>query len=351
MRKFDNTGHLLFALWLLIVYFGGNTSSAQQQVETKKLAQTGMKFLQVGMTGRQTAMADAFTAADGYSASMFYNPAGMASMNSAMDVSFGQTNWIADITHRFASFAYRVGDIGTFGLTAQYVDYGEIEATVLVDKTVNSQGYLDVGAIKPWGLALGVGYARSLTDKFSIGANVKLVKQDLGSSFVGSTYNNRTPSIPDSAQANAQSVAAYDFGLLYRTGFKSLTFGMTIRNFSKEVTYQKESFQLPLTFKIGVSMNVADFFDVEPGSQDLLLVVDAEHPRDYPEQIRVGAEYVFSRTIAFRIGYVSPSDEHSLSYGVGLQQGWLGTQLAIDYSYTPFKVFSNVQRLSLRFGM
>ncbi|MBF8247811.1 MAG: DUF3308 domain-containing protein, partial [Bacteroidetes bacterium] len=328
MRNFRNALRLLLALGFLLGSWAG--ISVAQQVETKKLAQTGMKFLQVATNARQTAMGDAFTAADGYSASMFYNPAGMAKLGSLMDVSIGQTQWIADINHKAVSFAIKLEDIGTFGLAAQYVDYGEIEATVRVDNTINSKGYLDVGTIKPWGLAFGIGYARSLSDKFSVGGNVKFVKQDLGESFVGSSYASTNSKIPDSTQTNAQSVTAFDFGVLYRTGFKSLTFGMTIRNFSKEVTYQKESFQLPLTFKIGLSMNMMDLVDVEPGSQDLLLSIDAEHPRDYPEQLRIGVEYVFSRTVAFRLGYVGPTDERSISYGIGFQQAWFGTQLGVD---------------------
>jgi hypothetical protein len=59
---------------------------------------------------------------------------------------------------------------------------------------------------------------------------------------------------------------------------------------------------------------------------------------------------VFAQMVALRVGYVAPSDEHNISYGVGLQQAWMGTQLGVDYSYTPFGVFNGVSRLSLHFG-
>jgi len=353
MTKFQNQFKLLLVVLVLLGLLGA-VAVAQKTVETKKLAQTGMKFLQVGSSGRQTAMADAFTAAEGYSASMFYNPAGMARLNATADLSFGQTKWIADIKHLCGSMAYNLGDLGVFGFSAQYVDYGDIEQTILVDKTISSQGFIDLGTFKPWAAALGVGYARALSDKFSVGGSVKWVKQDLGDSYVQVATIvkdvNQADSVTGTTQKNAQSVLAFDFGVMYKTGFKSLVFGMAVRNFSKEVTYQKESFQLPLTFKMGLSMNILDIAEIDPASQSLLLVVDAEHPRDYPEQIRVGAEYLFAQMVALRIGYVSPSDEHNLSYGLGLQQAWFGTQLAVDYSYTPFGVFDAVQRISLRFG-
>ena len=329
---------------------------AHAQRTNQKLAQTGMKFLNVGAGARQAALAEAFTANDGYSSSMFYNPAGMARLGMFADASISQVNWLADIKHTFASLAFAPmnGDYGVVGVTFQYVDYGEIQATILAN---NSQGFLDVGTFKPNASAIGVGYARALTDKFAIGANVRFINQDLGTGIVEVSYvkdaTGAATSLKDSGKVevkNSLDVVGFDFGVLYRTGFKSLNIGMTVRNFAREVTYQKEGFQLPLTFRLGLSMNVMDLFEIDRETQSLLLSVDAEHPRDFPEQVRLGAEYVFLNRFAFRIGYVDPADEQSLSYGLGFQHSMAGTQFALDYSYTPFGIFTNVQRFSLRFG-
>jgi hypothetical protein len=312
-----------------------------------KLAQTGLKFLSIGVSARQAALADAFTAADGNSVSQFYNPAGMARLEGFTDVSLGSVNWIADIKHHHASLALNAGNIGVFGLAFQYADYGKIEATILAN---NSQGFLDVGEIKPNAYAIGLGYARALTDKFSIGGNVKYVRQDLGVGATQASYIGAAGSVTGATvtaeNKNALDVIAFDFGLIYRTGYKSLTLGMAVRNFAREVKYQKESFQLPLAFRLGVSMNVLDFTGFEPGKHSLLMTVDAEHPRDFPEQVKVGLEYVFMEMIAARVGYVGPADEHNLSYGLGLQY----KQFSLDYALTPFGVFSEVQRFSVRFG-
>jgi len=48
-----------------------------------------------------------------------------------------------------------------------------------------------------------------------------------------------------------------------------------------------------------------------------------------------------------RIGYVSNSDENDLTYGFGIQK--FGA--AVDYAYTPFGVFENVQRFTVRFSL
>lgn len=322
--------------------------------QNKKLAQTGMKFLNVGMGARQSAMAEAFTSMTGNSTSMFYNTAGMAGIGTFADASFGYVQWIADIKHLYGALAVKPfdGDYGVLGFTIQSVDYGDIEATVRAN---NSQGYLDMGTFTPTAMMFGIGYAKALSDKFSVGGNVKFVYQNLGDGITGAVFvrnvlNEDSTVSQVTKIKNSLSVPAFDFGMLYRTGYKSLTLGVSIRNFAREVAYVQESFQLPLTFKIGVSMNVFDFFDQQDGMHSLMLAVDAEHPRDYPEQIRFGAEYVFEQTVAVRAGFVSPADEYSFTYGLGLQHSFEGTSFGLDYAYTPFGVFSSVSRLSLRVG-
>ncbi|HLF20789.1 MAG TPA: PorV/PorQ family protein, partial [Bacteroidota bacterium] len=323
-------------------------------------AQTGMKFLAVGASARQSALADAFTAADGSSSSLFYNPAGMARLQSFADATFSTTEWIAEIKHQFGSIALSPfsGEYGVIGISFQYVDYGEIQATILAN---NTQGFLDVGTFKPTAYAVGVGYARALSDKFSVGGDVRWIKQDLGSGITEATFTSTGGQAdgysPVTTIDNTLGVYAFDFGIIYRTGFRSLNFGMTIRNFSREVKYQKESFQLPLTFKIGLSMNMLDLIEEDPNVHSLLVLADAEHPRDYPEEIRLGMEYTFQQMLAVRLGYVYVGDEitrkeaeYSMSYGIGLRQSFAGTQFALDYSYTPFGVFDKVQRFSVQFG-
>jgi hypothetical protein len=342
MRKSRTFSQYLILLAMMVTLIP--SMSRTQERTDAKLAQTGLKFLSIGISARQAALGDAFTAVDGYSVSMFYNPAGMARIEGVADISLGSVNWIADIKHFHTSVAVKAGDIGVFGLSFQYADYGPIEATILAN---NNQGFLDMGVIKPNAYAVGLGYARAFTDKFSVGGNVKFVRQDLGTGATQANYVGTAGSYTDAAtigNKNAVDVIAFDFGLMYRTGFKSLTLGMAVRNFAREVTYQKESFQLPLVFRLGVAMNVLDLVGFEREKQSLLVTVDAEHARDYPEQMKVGLEYVFMDAVSARVGYVGPADEHSLSYGLGVQL----QHLEVDYAYTPFGIFTEVNRFSVR---
>ena len=61
---------------------------APQSYAQRKLAQTGFQFLSVGIDARATALGEAFTTVGGTSVAMFYNPAGIASLSSFIDLSF-----------------------------------------------------------------------------------------------------------------------------------------------------------------------------------------------------------------------------------------------------------------------
>jgi hypothetical protein len=344
-------GTALTALLLMLMAY----QSAEGQTEYKKLAQTGMKFLAVSGGARQAALADAFTAVEGASSSMFYNTATMANLEGFADAWLSSTQWIADIKHYYAAAAISPwnGDYGVLGVSIQYVNYGEVQRTVFAR---NDKGYLDLGVIHPSAYAIGISYAKSLTERFSVGGSVKLVHQYLGQGALSAGYvqdaDGKDIGTTDVTLLRAEmSVPAFDFGILYKTGFKSLAFGMTVRNFAREVAYVRDKFQLPLTFRIGVAMNMFDLLEMDKNSQRLLLALEAEHPRDYPEQTKVGLEYVFANTVSLRLGYISPADEHTFSYGLGLQQEFMGTRVALDYAYTPFGIFDGVQRLSFHFGL
>ncbi len=126
---------------------------------------------------------------------------------------------------------------------------------------------------------------------------------------------------------------------------------MDLRNFSRELKYEQEAFQLPLTFRLGVSMNVLDIWDVNGAEQSLVLAADATHPRDYREQLSVGAEYTFMQLLSLRGGYMFYNDESGLTGGLGVRKDFAGVQFSLDYSYTPFGVFGNVQRFTLAVGL
>ncbi len=326
-------------LLLVILYQTGHTD------EYRKLAQTGMKFLSVSTDARASAMGDAATSLVGNSITMFYNPSGMAYMSGYAEISLGRVEWIAGINYVFGSFAIKPenGRYGVYGLSLVSVDYGQFNGTI---RDPGDKGYIDTGKFSPTAMSIGLGYAYAFSDRFSAGGNLKFVRQNLGTSIV--SLDQTGGYVEKNYEKN---LMAYDFGVLYQTGYKSLTFGMCIRNFAQEVVYEDEGFQLPLTFKIGLSLNLLDFVpSLSVDAHKFLFSVDAVHPRDYPEQLYLGVEYLFLKMFALRAGYATPNDENGLSAGIGFQQSLMNYHLSLDYAYSPFDLFNDVHRFTLNFA-
>ena len=340
-----------FAITGVLALLLASAASAQEgsefvdNIERERLAQTGMKFLNISVSPRAAAMGSAATTHESSSMSMFYNPAGMGSMPTAVHVAFGQVQWIGDIDYNMAAIAFRPGqgNYGVVGLTLVAANYGDFVETIRFD---NDEGYLRLGTFSPTAIAVGLGYARSLTDRFSVGAHAKYVHQELTSGGVMSYAN-------ESAERSSfnEGTMAFDFGVLYETGFRSLDFGMSVRNLSGEITYAEENFELPLTFHVGASMDMVDLTALNANLHSVLLSIDAERPRDYSEQLKAGVEYMFMNTFALRAGYTFPTDEQGINLGAGVQTGVSSMRIGVDYAYTQFGLFGNVNRFALHLGL
>ncbi|MFA6541154.1 MAG: PorV/PorQ family protein, partial [Bacteroidota bacterium] len=260
-------------------------------------------------------MGEAFTSVEGTSSSLFFNPAGFARMKESFQAEVGTTQWIADINHTFASMAIATpnNDYGVFGVTVQSVDYGDLIRTIRLPNSAS--GYMDVGTFSPLALSVGVGYANALSDRFSVGGRVAYNIQNLGDG-IKETNDQFNPIVTTSED----EVLSFDFGMLYKTGLKSLNFAVSIRNFSKETKFERETFSLPLTIRIGMSANVMDFLSSSSEPDPFLISVDAVNSRDFPETINLGGEYVFMKALALRAGYMFGYDEKGFTAGLGVSQ-------------------------------
>ena len=322
MRRFG-----FFIFILVSIIFG---------TENKKLGQTGFQFLSVTSDARSGGMADAMTTIHDKSTSLFSNPAGLSKQTELFDINFSSNEWIAGIKHDAFSLSYSPsnGQLGVFGFSLLNVDYGELQGTMVWD---NSQGFIDTKIFKPSAFAMGLGYGRALSKNFSVGGQLKKAFQYLGDNVVPVSDTSKV------VESNVSNAVAFDFGTIYVTDWNDFTFGMSVRNFSDEAQYAYDGFQLPLTFRIGCSIDIVKLIPSFSESHSLLLAIDALHPRSYTQRVNAGLEYSFMNNISTRIGYLHNYDERDFTFGAGVKLG----MFKINYALTPFGVFDTVSRVSI----
>jgi opacity protein-like surface antigen len=308
-----------------------------------KIAQTGMKWLDIPIGARPASLGNAYMAGAPDASSVFWNPAATA-LVTGTHVFLSQTQWIADINVLAASGTYEVPDIGTFGVHFMNVSWGTIRATQF-----NGQAtlYDEMGTFEPTDFAIGITYAKQISAKFSVGSNVRYIHENLLGDFVGAEGSMANP---EEVRAQMDNIAI-DLATLFYTGYKDLRFGVSVKNLSTEKAYRFETFPLPLTFTFGIAMDLAQAYFLEQGSpQSLTLLVDAVHPRDFSERVHVGLEYSYDKMFFLRGGYKTNQDEQGLTLGGGIDVEISDFSLGVDYSYLDFGNFDAVHIFSFDFG-
>jgi long-subunit fatty acid transport protein len=308
-----------------------------------KIAQTGMKWLDIPIGARPASLGNAFMAGSPDASSVFWNPAGVAMIEGG-HVFLSQTQWIADINVLAASGTYDVEDIGTFGIHFMNVSWGSINATQF---TGQASLYEQMGTFEPQDFAIGLTFAKQISAKFSVGINMRYIHENLFGDLVGTagTFDN-----PQDVAAK-MDIVAFDLATMFYTGYKDLRFGVSVKNISAEKAYRFETFPLPLTFTFGVAMDLAQSYFVSEGNPNsLTLLLDAVHPRDFGERVHMGLEYGYNKMFFLRGGYKTNYDEQGLTLGAGIDVNISDFSLGVDYSYLDFGNFDAVHIFSFDFG-
>jgi hypothetical protein len=281
---------------------------------------SGAAFLKIGPGARPAAMGEAFTGVADDIHSIYWNPAGLATLDHP-ELTAMHMQWFQSIDYEFASFAYPMKDgKGTWGLSIQNLHTDDIQRrTEDTDEAIDEFGASDS--------AYGISYAYPLSDRLSLGSNFKFIRQTL-----------------DSVHANAY---AMDAGVLYDIDWHSLRLGGSIQNLGTKIKFVSESDPLPLTIRLGAS--------VQPIPKRILLSSDLIFPRDHEIGIALGGEYrkPISKTInlSARTGYRSDTDVSGfagVSAGGGIEVG----RVSFDFTWVPFGDLGNSYRyaLHIKFG-
>ena len=215
------------------------------------------------------------------------------------------------------------------------MDYGELHKTSVATTVAESAeyGYIDEGTFSPIDLAIGFTYSRKVSTQFAFGGQVRYLYENYGSN------KTLTVSGVEENTNNILSAFTFDFGTIYYPGIESLAFSMSVQNFSTDLKYHQEAFSTPLTFKIGISMNLLDLLNDQSRSS-VLLAVDAVHPRDYSERLNIGLEYDYLGLFRLRGGYRMNYDEGNFTAGAGVRysiSNMLGIRMDASYIMTSNK--------------
>ena len=342
MKKlFVFTAIAFFPFLSLFAQSGDFNTTGEEGLDLKKTGQTSMNFLQVEVSPREAALGGAITSLSQGIESIFSNPAGLSEMTKNFGVFISTTQWFADIKYHTAAAAWNTGNYGQIALSFIIVDYGTIQGARLLpaaEAGIDANGYELTGDVNNVGaFAFGLTYGKQINDKFSVGGTMKYVGQQLGqlTDANGATTDN------------SKNKLAFDFGVKYFTGIKSLRLGMSMRNFGTFVQYQNYSSAMPLLFAVGLGMDVLDFFE-HSSTNKLLASFEFVHPTNYTDRVRAGLEYVFMDIVALRGGYESNHDVLGFAAGIGLKGTLAETAIEFDYSFSQAEYFDNVNRFSLK---
>lgn len=317
----------------------------------KKVAQSGMTYLAISMGARESAMGDAATAIVKGINGLWHNPSVLADID-RFAVAFNQVNWFVDAKLYGAAVAYSLSNWGTVGIDLTYMDFGEIIGTQRVDRSINYRGFIITGDIGVEDYAVGLAYARRINDKFAIGFKLKRLHESLGSArYVWKVENEGTDDEIRQYKEKEWSLNDWglDFGTIYNIGWKSLTVAMSMQNFSRDLKYWYEEFQLPMCLRMGMAMDISEFF--MPNNEDIAVnfAFDALHPNDFTERVHIGSELVYLRRFFLRGGYKFNHDVESFTFGLGLNFDVASISAALDYAYASTNYFKDINRFSIHF--
>jgi hypothetical protein len=302
---------------------------------------SAFQFLKIGVGARGVAMGESFVAVANDVSSIFWNPAGLVEAKDNQVIA-SHTDYVVDIKHEFFGASYHLGESDVVGLSFTALHMNDMEITTEA-QPFGTGRYFSFGDI-----AVGLTYAKRMTDQFSFGATVRYAEEKL-----------------DVLKMRAVMI---DLGTVYWTGLGTTRFAVTISNFGSDVQPKGnapqlnggsvssfQSFSLPTVFKLGIATEL-----FQDDDSRLTTSLQLNHPNDNSEHFRIGVEYCFRNSLFLRGGVkrtigqrlfgqdeTSPED-FTLGTGFALDLGSV-SRVNADYAFARFSELGSVHRFSVTF--
>ncbi|MBU0983971.1 MAG: PorV/PorQ family protein [candidate division Zixibacteria bacterium] len=303
-----------------------------------RLGTAGALELTIPYGSRGTAMGGAVVSSAYGVESMYWNPAGLASLEGT-EAMFTHLPYIADIDVNYIGAATTIEDFGTIGAGAKVVSIGDIEET--------TEDYPDgTGRVyNPSLTVLNLTYSRILTVNVSFGVSAMFISEQV--------------------QDVSASGVAFDVGFMYDPGWRGLRLGLSVKNYGPEMKFagsgfqrsldgdrpaqpEAASFDLPSSFNVGMSY---DFLDT--GDNYASLSGTFKSNSYGSDSWKGGFEYAYKGMYFLRGGYTFEDQEeylYGMNLGAGLVYAMGDTKLTFEYSWNDTEVFDDNQYFTVKFN-
>lgn len=324
--------------------------------DVSRVGTAAAQFLKVGVGAQACALGETGVTISDDAASLYWNPSGIASIDKT-SLSVTRNQLYADLAYTFLGFVQPLGNSSALGVSAYFLDSGDIEITTLASPEGTGSNF-------SWeAYCIGVSYSRYVTQFLRLGGTAKFIQEG--------AYHQKARGL------------AFDLGSLLDTGVLGLKLGMSLSNFggdmklsgsSLEVTHirwpnnpgalttpaylKTESWPLPMLFRVGLSTQIigSESAFLKNESNKLTIAADTYDSSDALMRSNFGIEYEWNNMLALRAGYRGMSlqedayntyDTASFTFGGGLRYDLKITTVQIDYAYTDFQLLGTGQQFSV----
>jgi hypothetical protein len=302
------------------------------------------EFLTIEPSARIAGMGNAGVSMHDETQTAYYNPGAIGHFD-AYGVQFTHSLWLASIAYDYVGVSIPLKEWGNLYLSGTALNSGEIDVRT-VDQPLGTGEQYSANDV-----ALGLGYGRKISDRFSVGVELKYIQETIWHSSL--------------------NAFAMNVGTIYEISPDGLRIGASISNFGTEgqfsgkdlrITYDPnpsmngsntalpgevytDTYSLPVLFRVGVSYPVR----IDNNNQ-LIVAANAFHPNENTESVSLGGEWAFMRTFMIRAGYQNlfqQDSETGLTLGTGLVVDMGGSDLHLDYGWAYYGRLQSVQLFTL----
>lgn len=283
-------------------------------------SETAYNFLRLPVSGHAAALGgENVTLTDDDVSLVFHNP---ALINNVSDKTVGLNfmTYMEGAKAASAAFVRGAGDRASWGVAAQYMDYGSMKET-----TYDNQ---ELGSFSARDIALAGSFAYALTEKLSGGITARFISSHIAS------YNSLGVGV--------------DLGLNYYHDESELSVSLVAKNLGGQIKAYDDDFEkMPFDLQLGVTKRLSH----SPFRFSVTLSRLTDWSQGFGRHLTIGADILLSEEFYLAAGYnfrkahemkISDGDGSS-NHGAGLSLGG-GLQLQrlkINVAYAKYHVSSN----------